>query len=117
MIPISGTTISVLRLADNAAQSDSDGSGYDEGITQTWSTVATGVRAVVGAPGGSERVVGGEQMALTCHLTCDPTDITHDDRVVDASDGELYEVVWCKSRSELGLTRVEGQLRVVKGNA
>lgn len=111
MIPISTTTISVLEqtAADEYAEP------Y-EGQTEAQRVAsAVGVRAVIGAPSGSEIVRGGEQMVAQYSLQCDPTPMTHRSWVKDEMTGRVYTVVWCKDRIGLGLDHVQAQLRVVEG--
>jgi hypothetical protein len=121
-IPISTTTISVLRGTEERlpyTEQDPYGEGYgDTPIPgQAWQIIASGVRAVIGTPSGSEQAVGGQQVTITCSLISDPVDCIHTDRVVDESDSTVYEVVWTAARSEFGITRTIGDLRRTIGTA
>lgn len=106
-IPLATTTISVLRA-------DIDGvDPYDPAPAA--STIATGVRAVISSPSGSENIVGAEQETVTFRLDCDPTNLTHHDQVVDETSGETFDVVWARQRSGLGLDYTQAGLRQVQG--
>jgi hypothetical protein len=112
VIPLATTTITVLR----PPSADPYGAGYD-GTPAAPTTVATGVRAVLGDPRGVERDVGGSQEDLRWTLTADPVDLTHDDQVVDDTTGITYRVVWVARRFGLGLDHIEAELRRVHGEA
>lgn len=105
-IPISTTTIRV-------EQSSQDGTKdlYD---TLTFTTLASGVRAVIGAPGGSETVDAGSREEVVFRLDCDPVaSMRHDDRVVDEASGITYEVIWVEQRGGLGLDHTVAELRLI----
>lgn len=110
MIPVAMTTITVKRIA---AASSVD--PYDHIASAVPETVASGVRAVISAPSGSERVAGASQEDVTFRLNCDPTDLEHTDQVVDDDTGLTYEVIWAEERSGLGLDHTVADLRRVAG--
>lgn len=86
MIPLATTTISVLRDSDDYAEPYSG--------TDSSTVVATGIRAVIGRPAGTEQIGGGEQSVLNVQMACDPADIRYTDTIRDESDQVLYRVVW-----------------------
>ena len=107
-IPLATTTIAVIAGATT-------GDLYETVPGST--TTATGVRAHISTSSGDEEVRGGSQELVTFRLACDPVELTHTDRVQDEQTGEVYEVVWARSRSGLGLDHVQAGLRQVKGAA
>ncbi len=80
---------------------------------QTWADVATGVRAVIGGPGGQESNATGAASSVDARLTADPVVLTHDMRVVDDTTGDTYAVVWSVRRIGLGLEHTTAGLRKV----
>lgn len=104
-LPFATTTITVLR-------SDQDGT-IDDYTGVTYSPLVTGVRAVVGAPGGVETNRGGSSEDVTWRLNCDVTDLRHDDRVLDETTDETFEVVWVRRRVGLGLDHMVADLRTI----
>lgn len=123
MIPIATTTIRVERplSVSTPAEEDPYGEGYDDeagGDTNDWGksvVVASGVRATIGQPGGSEINAGGSQSVVTHKVNCDPCDMTYLDVVVDESTGERFDVVWSKSVTGLGLDHVTATLKMTAG--
>lgn len=109
-IPVSTTTITVKRVAE-----DADRDPYDEAPSP--SVIAKGVRAVISSPTGSERRAGGSQENSSFRLNCDPVDLTHDCTVLDEVTGESYTVVWAKQREGLGLDHVVAELEQVTDRA
>lgn len=113
-IPFATTTISVLRMP--TAQFDAEPYQTDTEATRT--VVATGIRAVLWAP-GSERqrkqVKGGEQALIKGRLTCDPTDLRVQDWVKDAVTGETWKVDTTLLRRALGLDHVQAELFLFRG--
>jgi hypothetical protein len=105
MIPVSTTTIAVYRAAEN-----------EPGEGRTFTRVATGVRANIGALTGTEitRPGGGEMVAVG-RLDCDPTDIAHTDQILDENTSERFEVLWVKKKLGLGLDHIEGSVALVQG--
>lgn len=106
MIPVATTTITWQ-------QSDQDGT-KDLRDAPTFSTLVSGVRAVIGSPGGSEDTTSGQREEVTFRLDCDPVaGARHDDRVVDEQTAQTYEVVWVKQRRGLGLDHTVADLRQI----
>jgi hypothetical protein len=106
-IPIATTTVSVLRAdLDNVDP-------YDPAPTPA--TVASGVRAVISSPAGTEQVAGGQQEIVNFRLDCDTTDLRHRDQIVDDASGERFDVVWVHDRTGLGLDYTQAGLRQVEG--
>ena len=90
MIPLSTTTITILRIpAANAYDEPYDGSGEPER-----DIVASGVRAVIDYPGGNIQLEGGQQNISEYGLKCDPVDLQHTDWVKDETSMRVYRVVW-----------------------
>ena len=108
MIPISSTTITVRRYPI-----DIERDSYD--ALPPWETIATGVRAHISSPAGTEIVLGGTQSDVVFSLACDPVDLQHIDQVVDDATGTVYSVIWAAPRVGLGLEHVAAGLRQVLG--
>lgn len=109
-IPIATTTIAVVR-------------GADPSNTDPWdpvspgTTVASGVRAVIDAPSGSEAGPGDTETILFT-LFCDTADVKFSDSVRDEQTGETYRVVWAKhvpAPPGVGLDHVQAGLKQVSG--
>lgn len=107
MIPLATTTITWLA-------SDQDGT-KDLRDPPTFSIPrASGVRAVIGSPGGTEDTTSGQREETTFRLNCDPVPgALHDERVVDEQTDETYEVVWVRQRRGLGLDHTVAELRQI----
>lgn len=83
--------------------------------SESGEVIATGVRAQISSPSGRERVIGGSQEIVEFSLSCDPTDLTHLDRVLDDTTGKVYEVMWATQRIGFGLEHTRAGLRAVEG--
>ncbi len=105
MLPIATTTITVQRSNQDGTRDDYDG--------VTYSTITTGVRAVISEPGGTETVRGGTSETLSARLNCDPIDLRHDDRVIDETTNETWEVTWARRRYGLGLDHTVADLLAI----
>lgn len=109
MIPLSTTTISVLRLPD--------AHGYDEPyagpVEANRTVVATGVRAVLDHPSGSTQVAGGVQAIEDYQLICDATPVGYLDLIRDDATGRVYRITWLMAYPE----HVEAGLRAVEGES
>jgi hypothetical protein len=105
MIPIAITTVQI----DSQSEPEPG-----EGITLA--TRATGVRAVISTPTGSEIPgPGGGAERIDAVLICDPvTSMTHTDKVY-APTGEEYEVAWVTQRQGLGLDHTAAGLVIKTG--
>lgn len=108
MIPISTTTIDVLRPDTSA-----DDYENDSGTT----VVHSGVRAQISSPRGRGREIDGEIEVIDKKLECDPVDIKHFDIVRDNVMGRLYSVVWIDQRNGLGLDHTTAGLKFTDGTA
>jgi len=108
-LPIHTTLISVLR-------SDQDGT-KDSTDTLTWSTIASGGRAHIVSPSGSETVTAGQSSTVTARMSADPTDLTHGDRIYDESTRSTYEVTWVAQRTGFGLEHTAADLVLVTDRA
>lgn len=113
MIPLHTTTIAVL--SPPQAEEGEWPDPYDEQPAREES--ASGVRAHISSPAGSEQIIGGEQEVVMFRLSCDPVTLTHRDWVEDEQTGDVYQVVWVMQRKGLGLDHVEAGLRTVRGEA
>lgn len=107
MIPLATTTVTVTAQAES-----------EPGAGITTSTRASGVRAVIAAPSGSEVAgPGGGSEKVDAVLVADTVSgITHRDRVTTA-EGDAYEVVWVRDRIGLGLDHTRAGLVAVTGRA
>lgn len=110
-IPVHTTTIAVERSTQDGTLDAFDLADA------TWSTIATGIRAVIGSPSGSETVAGGSSEVQTWRLTCDPTDLRHGDRVYDETLAVTYEVTTSARRLGLGVDHTVAELLVVNDRA
>lgn len=82
----------------------------------TYTTVATGVPAVIGVPTGREQIVGGQRAVTDRLLHADPgTTIAHNARIIDETTGTTYEVAWVAERYELGIAYLIAGLNVTVG--
>lgn len=104
-IPIATTTISVERSDQDGTKDAYDGVSY--------STVFSGIRAVIGSPSGAETNAAGSSEDVGARLNCDPIDLRHGDRVVDDQTGERWEVTWTRRRLGLGLDHTVADLRAI----
>ncbi len=109
VIPLSTTTISVLRPVDGDPYEASAGAP---------AVVAQGVRAHISVPNiGSGQIVGGQQSVVEPRLTCDLCDLKHTDEVKDDTTGRIFQVTWVQERLGLGVDHLEAGLRKVEGAA
>lgn len=109
MIPIATTTVTVLR-------SDQDGTKDQfDGVTR--STLVTGVRAVIGSPSGTNDMQGGDSESVTERFQCDPTDIRHDDLILDEISGLTWNITWVRRRMGFGLDHMVGELQLTTDRA
>lgn len=113
MIPLSTTTITVLRQG---------GSPYDEPYGPPNTTeIASGVRAVIdvaayGAGAGVETQAGGEMTRTALRLLCDVCDLTSRDWVRDDNDGVVYRVVWLLRHGRThSLEHIQAGIELVEG--
>lgn len=91
-IPLSNTTITVLRIPDaNLYDEPYDGAGEPQR-----QVAAKDVRAVVDNPGGSVDVGGGQQNVADYGLKCDPfpAGFRYTDWVKDDRNGRCFRIVW-----------------------
>lgn len=109
-IPISTTTVTVLRVPGSATRDP-----YDPEPAAT--TVAAGVPAHISTSYGREQQRGGSQSVTSLRLSCDPipAGLLHTDRILDDKTGEVYEVTWAVARFGLGMDHLQGGLRQVSG--
>lgn len=109
-LPLATTTISVLRLPDDDPSNPRDGA--DDPPER--SKVATGIRAQIGSPSGTENRQGGNRTVMRYALHCDPFDFKPTDQIQDEATGTVYDLDWAETRRALiphtvgGLTRTRG---------
>lgn len=117
-LPFNTTTISVLR-APNPDTTDVDGDTEPEDgwpdTERVYSPVATDVRAVISAPGGTYIQAGSLQEDMGLALACDPCGLLHTDRVLDERTGITYLVKWAYHSAGFGLAHDRAGLRLVSG--
>ena len=106
MIPLATTTVTV------ASQSEPE---PGEGITTA--VRASGVRAVISTPNGSELPApgGGAERVDAILLADSIVGMAHTDKVTD-DDGTVYEVVWVAQREGFGLEHTTAGLAVKAGH-
>ena len=107
-LPFSTTTITIER-PNNRATAD----GY---TPETYTTVATGVAAVVSNHDAKETQAQGNRTSVTAklHVAYD-ADLDHYDRITDDSDGVTYEVTGVWRRDSFGISFTEARLLSVTG--
>lgn len=108
MIPIATTTITINRqIFDPKADRADPNPPYPE-------TIVDGVRAVISAPSGSNKLSGGDRIVYSAQLTCDPCDLRQNDSVVEP-DGTEWRCLWSRRQRGLGLDHQIAALRLVTG--
>lgn len=107
MIPLATTTVTVIERA-------STGDPY-EPATET--TLATGVRAVIGSPTGVDGRVGGDKVVIDAAAQLDPCPVSRTCILVDERTGEQWTVAWVQARFGLGLNHVRCGLVAVSGGS
>lgn len=110
-IPLALTTLTIQRVTPVPGD-DSVVDGYDTEPAAT--TVASGIRAVIGQPSASVVLAGGDRIVYTASFACDPTDLRPGDWVID-STGTTYRCQYAVLNLGLGLSHTEGELRLVTG--
>lgn len=113
-VPVASTTITVYRPDQDGTVDNYD---RDIDIVNRNRRIATAVRAVIGSPSGQETNDGGTSEIVTARLTCDVTDLRHDDEVVDDRTGIRYVVTWAKRRTGLGIDHVQAEVVAVTDRA
>lgn len=108
MIPLATTTVTIKRVPRDAARD-----GYDTQPAKT--TIATGVRAHIGGPSGSQNLAAGDRTVVRFAITTDPTDLQADDTVIDEQTDQEYRCAWARGRQGLGLDHTTGALEQVNG--
>lgn len=107
-IKLATTTITVSRVPVDPTRDS-----YDAPPAAV--VVASGVRAHISSPSGTETQLGGTQAVENFRIDCDPVDATHVDTVTDERTGVTYEVLWAVSRYGLGLDHLEMSARLTLG--
>lgn len=109
MIPLSTTTISVLRLPAASKYDEPYSSAEPAGRTP----LASGIPAVIDHPAGSAQIAGGVQAIEDYQLVCDHTEIGYLDLIADDTTGKTYRLTWLMTypdHVEAGLRAVEGEV-------
>lgn len=120
MIPIATTTITIRRPAAAVDDiQDPFGEGYDtpSDIPNQWSTIATGVRAVINTTDqGAASGRPGDTEEIQYRVVCDPTDMTYKDVVIDEPTGVLYSVISViQTPAVHGLGNTRASLQTLRG--
>lgn len=112
-LPLATTKGSILR----AAAADAYAEPYSGAGPATRTVVASGVRAIIDAPTGSEQVAGGVQTTDRFRLLADPCDLTYTDWWRDDNTGVVYRVVWALPMNDTAgrPDHVEAALELVEG--
>jgi len=101
-IPISTTTVSVLTRSQPEP--------YE---AETWAVVASGARAVIGAPTGREGMATGSAEVVDAVLHADMLNLGHGQRVLDERTMETWDVAWTQVRQGYALDHIKAGLRRV----
>jgi hypothetical protein len=72
------------------------------------------VRAVIGPPSASARIVGGDRVVENVTMQADPCDLIRGDIVLDAN-GQTWTVLWVTHFSQFAFDHVSAGLRIVVG--
>ena len=113
MIPLATSAITVARRTGLAANTDpADPADYS---SPEFTTVSTGVRAVLSAPTANPNLIAGDRITYSSRLICDPTDLQANDVVTDDVTGTEWVVLWARPITAVGLDHTEAQLRMVTG--
>lgn len=106
-LPLATTTVTIVETA-------SSGDPYEDA---TPTTLATGVRAVIGSPSGRDLCVGGEQSIIHAVADVDGMLVTHTCQLIDETTGDRWAVAWVQRRVGLGLDHQHCGLTRVTGGA
>lgn len=111
MIPVSNTHITIVR---STATGDTDLYDPDEIPDPPTETIASGIRAAVDPPTASVNLVAGQRQVYGAKISADPCDLQAND-IVTTDDGTVWTCLWARAVTSIGMSFVEGQLRLVKG--
>lgn len=111
-IPLALVTLTIQRVTPVAGD-DGIYDAYDSGQPAPV-TIASGIRAVIGQPSASVVLTGGDRVVYSATFDCDPADVQPADTIID-STGTVWVVEWARLVSGLGLSHVNGSLRLVLG--
>lgn len=110
-IPLALVTLTVQRVTPVAGD-DGQFDGYDSAPAP--STIASGIRAVIGQPSASVVLAGGDRVIYSASFSADPCSIQAGDVVIDSS-GTSWIALWATTVKGLGLDHTQGELRLVQG--
>jgi hypothetical protein len=107
-LPLSTTTVAVERIDGMKDPYEND---------PAW-VVASGMRAVIGSPSGDELRSAGERERVdaVAQLPAQPL-VNGRDTIVDEQTGDVWQVVWVRTRLGLGLDHQRAGLRAISGEA
>lgn len=110
MIPLSTTTVSILRLKPGT-ENDEPYAGPEP---HNRDVVAIGVRAVISYPTGQVQFEGGQQNVARYTCVIDPTDVHYTDLIQDEQTGRYFKIAWLMDyigdHVEIGLYDTEGEV-------
>lgn len=78
--------------------------------------LAKRVRAVITTPSAAPNLVGGDRIAYNATMTCDPTDLEANDKVLDAN-GTEWRCLTVVAQKGFGFNHMVVTLRLVTGAA
>lgn len=107
MIPIATTTVTVIERTSTS----------DPYEAPSETTIATGVRAVIGSPAGVDFRVGGDKVVIDAAAQLDPCEVSRTCILVDEQTSERWTVAWVQARFGLGVDHVRTGLVAVTGGA
>jgi hypothetical protein len=108
MIPLSTTTIAVLRLKPGVEYDEPYGGA--EPLNRD--VAATRIRAVIDHPTGRVQLEGGQQAIAAYGLKADLTDVQYLDLIQDEPTGRIFRIEWFiayPDHIEAGLRDTEGE--------
>lgn len=110
-IPLALVTLTVQRVTPVAGD-DGQFDGYDSAPAP--STIASGIRAVIGQPSANVVLTGGDRVVYSATFDADPCSIQPGDTIIDSS-GTVWSALFSTTIRGLGLDHTRGELRLVTG--
>lgn len=110
-IPLSLLTLTIQRVTPVPGD-DGIVDGYDAEPAPT--TIASGIRAVIGQPSANVVLSGGDRVVYSATFDADPCSIQPGDVVID-STGTTWVALDATTIRALGLDHTRGELRLVQG--
>lgn len=112
MIPLATTSLTVQRQTQ--VPGDDGIFDPDDDVTPTFTTVVSGVRAVVSLADGTVQLAAGDHVVYNAKFTSDPMDVQTGDVVTD-STGQTWLCLSAALIVGFGLDHIEGTLRFDRG--